>query len=168
MDELPSYPDRSLSGSSPVATTLEAMALDPDGEAELTYEWVLRWPYDIDTGRAERQDFLGAGPTLEWDPAATIKGVGTEEEFEYHMLLELRVTDSDGAVGTTSVIWSMSHLNEVRPMRTGPAPRAPLRVWRPGSTRSSHSAAEFGMIPSRSCMRRTAVPVPAPQASPGR
>ncbi len=88
-------------------TTLQGSAVDPEGDTDLTYEWVLTWPYDLETGTGEGTEVIGNSAEFVWDPADQLEPFQSGDDASMVLLLELKVTDSAGNVGVDSVQLSL-------------------------------------------------------------
>lgn len=100
-----------LDGVADQPTTLSGSAIDPEGDDNLTYQWVLRWPYDRNTDSAENEAVIGTEPTVIWEPRDQIDGLGGSSELSMRLLVELRVSDSTGNTGVAAVEMTLTQIN---------------------------------------------------------
>lgn len=92
-------------------TDLVGLAVDPEGDADLTYEWALTWPYDRETGTGTNTQVIGNAADVVWEPSDTIPEIGSSQELSMFLLLELRVTDSSGNAATAAIELRLTQIN---------------------------------------------------------
>lgn len=92
-------------------TTLKGSAIDPEGATNLTYEWVLTWPYDRNSRTGDNVQVVGIGAEFIWEPRDTIPDIGGSDDLTLLLLLELKVTDPAGNTAIAAVELRVLQIN---------------------------------------------------------